>query len=63
MFLMVTDIVAGNTYLFFAGDTEKVKKIFGKKVEKISGLDGGIVYLRKVVSRKKQVQPKVLRLL
>jgi manganese-dependent inorganic pyrophosphatase len=63
MFLMVTDIVAGNTHLFFAGNVEKVKKIFNKKVEKIPGLEGGIVYLRKVVSRKKQVQPKVLGLL
>ncbi len=63
LFLMVTDVLAGHTYLFFAGNVEKVKKIFGKKVEEISGLDGGIIYLRKVVSRKKQVQPKVLRML
>ncbi len=63
MFLMVTNIIAGNTYLFFAGDETKIKNLFKKKVENISGLDGGIIYLRKVVSRKKQIQPKVLKLL
>jgi manganese-dependent inorganic pyrophosphatase len=63
MFLMVTDIVAGNTYLFFAGNENKIKKLFNKKVETITGLNGGIIYLPKIVSRKKQVQPKVLGLL
>ncbi|PIN76651.1 manganese-dependent inorganic pyrophosphatase [Candidatus Woesearchaeota archaeon CG10_big_fil_rev_8_21_14_0_10_36_11] len=62
-FLMVTDVIATNTYLFFAGDEDKVQKLFHKKVEKVDGLSGGIIYLPKVVSRKKQVQPKVLELL
>jgi len=63
LFLMATDILAGNTYLFFAGNEDKIKRAFKKKVEHIEGLDGGIMYLRKVVSRKKQVQPKALKLL
>ncbi|MBT4935606.1 manganese-dependent inorganic pyrophosphatase [Candidatus Woesearchaeota archaeon] len=62
-FLMVTDVIATNTYLFFAGDEEKVKKLFHKKIEKFAGLSGGIMYLPKVVSRKAQIQPKVLKLL
>ena len=63
LFLMITDVLAGHTYLFFAGNEEKVKRIFNKKVENLPGLDGGIIYLRKVVSRKKQIQPEVLKLL
>jgi manganese-dependent inorganic pyrophosphatase len=63
LFLMVTDIIATNTYLFFAGDESKIKPLFKKKVEHIEGLKGGIIYLPKVVSRKKQIQPKVLGLL
>lgn len=63
IFLIVTDVLGANSYLFFSGKDEKVKKIFRKKVERIEGVDGGYFYLPKVVSRKKQVQPKVLELL
>ncbi len=63
MFLMITDIIATHTYLFFVGDEKRIQPLFKKKVEHIPGLDGGIIYLPKVVSRKKQIQPKVLELL
>jgi len=62
-FLMVTDVLASNSYLFFAGDEEKIKRMFSKKIEHIGDLQGGIIYLPKTVSRKKQIQPKVLELL
>ena len=63
MFLMITDIIAGDSYLFFAGNESKIKPLFKKKVERIGDLKGGIIFLKKVVSRKKQVQLKVLELL
>ena len=63
LFLMVTDVLAGGTYLFFSGDEGEIKPLFKKKIEKIPGLDGGIIYLPRVVSRKKQIQPNLLKLL
>ena len=63
LFLMITDVLATNTYLFFAGDEKRIKPLFKKKIEHIEGLKGGIIYLPKVVSRKKQIQPKALELL
>jgi manganese-dependent inorganic pyrophosphatase len=61
--LMVTDVLAGNTYFFFSGEEERISHFFHKKVEKIPGTEGGFFYLPKVVSRKKQVQPLALELL
>ena len=53
---MVTDILAEDTYLWFtAGAEEAAEKAFGKKVE------NGYVYLPKVMSRKKQVAPFLLK--
>ena len=55
-YLMVTDILAEDTYLWFtAGAEEAAEKAFGKKVE------NGYVYLPKVMSRKKQVAPFLLK--
>ncbi len=62
-FLMITDILSTNSYLLFSGEEEKVSKLFNKKIEKIEGLEGGIIFLPKVVSRKKQVQPKIIKLI
>ncbi len=55
-YLMVTDILAEDTYLWFtAGAEEAAEKAFGKKAE------NGYVYLPKVMSRKKQVAPFLLK--
>ena len=55
-YLMVTDILAEDTYLWFtAGAEEAAEKAFGKKAE------DGAVYLPKVMSRKKQVAPFLLK--
>lgn len=61
--LMITDVLAGDTYLFFTGEDDKIQNIFHKKAEKIHGLNGGIIFLPKVVSRKKQIQPRAMELL
>jgi manganese-dependent inorganic pyrophosphatase len=52
--LMVTDIVAKETELLSAGDRAAVERAFGEHV------DGGAVSLPGVMSRKKQVAPKLL---
>ncbi len=55
-YLMVTDILAEDTYLWFtAGAEEAAEKAFDKKSE------DGYVYLPKVMSRKKQVAPFLLK--
>lgn len=55
-YLMVTDILAEDTYLWFtAGAEEAAEKAFGKKAE------NSYVYLPKVMSRKKQVAPFLLK--
>jgi manganese-dependent inorganic pyrophosphatase len=52
--LMVTDILAKDTDLFVAGDTSPLELAFGRDS------DGGVIHLPGVMSRKKQVAPKVL---
>ena len=55
-YLMVTDILAEDTYLWFtAGAEAAAEKAFDKKAE------NGYVYLPKVMSRKKQVAPFLLK--
>jgi manganese-dependent inorganic pyrophosphatase len=51
--LMVTNIIKGDTDLFCVGNLEKVEKAFNKKVENNS------VYLENVMSRKKDIVPKI----
>ncbi len=52
--LMVTDILAKDTELFVDGDTAPLEQAFGKEVR------DGVIDLPGVMSRKKQVAPKVL---
>ena len=52
--LMVTDILAKDTDLYVAGDAGPLEIAFGREV------DGGVIPLPGVMSRKKQVAPKVL---
>ncbi len=55
-YLMVTNILTEDTYLWFTADAEEAaEKAFGKKSE------NGYVYLPKVMSRKKQVAPFLLK--
>ena len=55
-YLMVTNILTEDTYLWFtAGAEEAAEKAFAKKAE------GGCIYLPKVMSRKKQVAPFLLK--
>ena len=63
LWLMITDVLAANSYLLFVGEEERMAELFHKKIEKIKGVPGGMIYLPKVVSRKKQVQPVGLGLL
>ncbi len=58
LFALVTDVLAANSYLFYEANEKEVKKKFRKKV-----VEPGIMYLPKVVSRKKQIQHKVLEML
>ena len=58
LFVMITDVLEGNSYLLFIAKEAEVKKKFRKKV-----LEPGMMYLPKVVSRKKQIQNKVLGML
>jgi manganese-dependent inorganic pyrophosphatase len=51
---MVTDIVERGTTLLVGGDLAPVKRAFDKDV------DGGVVHLPGVMSRKKQVAPVLL---
>ena len=51
---MVTDIVSKGTDLLIAGDVGPVEKAFGKE------LQNGSLELPAVMSRKKQVAPKLL---
>jgi manganese-dependent inorganic pyrophosphatase len=53
--LMVTDIVAGGTELLVAGDAAPLERAFGED------LADGAMTLPGVMSRKKQVAPKLLR--
>ncbi|MEA2437648.1 MAG: manganese-dependent inorganic pyrophosphatase [Thermoleophilaceae bacterium] len=52
--LMVTDILAKHTDLYVAGETGPLEAAFGAPV------NGGVIELPGVMSRKKQVAPKVL---
>jgi manganese-dependent inorganic pyrophosphatase len=52
--LMVTDILAKGTELYVAGETGPLEHAFGKPV------DGDVIDLPGVMSRKKQVAPRVL---
>ncbi len=52
--LMVTDIVSKGTDLLVAGDTAPVERAFGTRIE------NGALPLPAVMSRKKQVAPKLL---
>lgn len=55
-YLMVTNILTEDTFLWFTkGAEEAAEKAFGKKEE------DGMVYLPKVMSRKKQVAPFLLK--
>ena len=51
---MVTDILAKGTQLYAAGDRAALEHAFG------DGWDAGVVTLPGVISRKKQVAPKLL---
>ena len=52
--LMVTDIMSKSTQLYATGDHAALERAFG------TGLDDGVVPLPGVMSRKKQVAPKLL---
>jgi manganese-dependent inorganic pyrophosphatase len=52
--LMVTDILAKDTELYVSGDAGPLEQAFGQQA------DGGVIPLPGVMSRKKQVAPKVL---
>lgn len=53
--LMITDIINEGSYLLFAGDSgELIGKAFGEKT------NGNSVYLKGVISRKKQVVPALI---
>ena len=52
--LMVTDIVTKGTDLLVAGDSGPIERAFDKRAE------GGVIPLPDVMSRKKQVAPKLL---
>jgi manganese-dependent inorganic pyrophosphatase len=52
--LMITDILANGTELLFAGDKAPLERAFGRTAE------SGILSLPGVISRKKQVAPKLL---
>ena len=51
---MVTDIVERGTTLLVGGDLGPIRRAFDKDV------DGGVVHLPGVMSRKKQVAPVLL---
>jgi len=55
--LMVTDIIAGRTELLCAGDCAPVERAFDERTE------DGVIDLPGVMSRKKQVAPKLLAVL
>lgn len=59
MYFMVVDIIAGNCQLYIIGEDEKVlaEKVFGSPVE------NGIMFLKGVVSRKKQIVPQLTEML
>jgi manganese-dependent inorganic pyrophosphatase len=52
--LMVTDILGGDTDLIACGDDAAIERAFGEVN------DDGLIRLEGVMSRKKQVAPKVL---
>jgi manganese-dependent inorganic pyrophosphatase len=52
--LMITDILAKGTELLMSGDTAPVERAFGQSA------DGGMLDLPGVMSRKKQVAPKLM---
>ena len=53
LLLMVTNIIKGDTDLWCVGDVERVERAFNRRVENHS------VYLEGVMSRKKDVVPKI----
>jgi manganese-dependent inorganic pyrophosphatase len=53
--LMITDIVSKATELLVAGDAAPIERTFGVEPQ-----DGGVFVLPGVMSRKKQVAPKIL---
>jgi manganese-dependent inorganic pyrophosphatase len=55
--LMVTDIIEGGTELLCAGDCAPVERAFDSRAE------NGVIDLPGVMSRKKQVAPKLLAVL
>lgn len=57
IFLMITNILTLQTNLLVVGDIKKVKKVFKRPIKE------NMVILPNTVSRKKQIQPKVLNLL
>ena len=50
--LMITDVLREGTELVFLGDKEIIRQAFN-----ISSIDGSRVFLKGVVSRKKQMVP------
>ena len=52
--LMVTDILSNGTHLLVVGDRGLVERAFGERTT------GGVLELPGVMSRKKQVAPKLL---
>ena len=55
--LMITDVLREGTELVFLGDKEIIRQAFN-----ISGIDGNRVFLKGVVSRKKQMVPALAQL-
>jgi manganese-dependent inorganic pyrophosphatase len=52
---MVTDVLDKDTQLLVAGDVTSVARALGKEV------DDSVIHLPDVMSRKKQVAPKLLQ--
>jgi manganese-dependent inorganic pyrophosphatase len=52
--LMVTDILSEGTHLLIAGDTAAVERALGKRAK------DGVIELPGVISRKKQVAPRLM---
>jgi manganese-dependent inorganic pyrophosphatase len=52
--LMITDIIAKGTWLLASGEDGRIEKAFGERD------DRGVIHLPGVMSRKKQVAPRLL---